>query len=166
MTDFFYPVLRDEKNLPFYVTGIGTSDDDNHIRRDEGSVYSRIVYCVRGEGRLVIDSEEFFVGQGQGFYLPKDFSYEYFPAKEIWELRWIDFDGREIPRLMEMLQFEKGRVFDISDSGAMGSIDTIFKKILFLLKTNYYYSGHKCSALLYQLLLELNRCVNLQNFHN
>ena len=37
------------------------------------------------------------------------------------------------------------------------------KKILYLMKTNYYYCGHQCSAYLYQFLIELHRVVNLQN---
>lgn len=45
----------------------------------------------------------------------------------------------------------------------LNSLDAIFKKMLYLMRTNYYYCGQQCSAHLYQFFIELNRVVNLQN---
>jgi len=61
------------------------------------------------------------------------------------------------------ISFPHWRVFEISNVSA---IDVLLKKMLHVLKTNYYYSGHQCSAMLYQFLLELNRYVNLQSSPN
>lgn len=163
MTEFSYPILGDEAMLPLYVIGIGSSDTEWHVKRNEGFPYYQVIYCVRGQGKLIIDGKEFVIEQGQGFYLPKDYPHEYYPTQEIWETHWITYEGREAPELMKILSFENWRVFEISN---LSAIDAIFRKMLYLLKTNYYYSGHQCSAYLYQFLLELNRYVNLQSSPN
>lgn len=163
MTDFSYPILNDEVQLPLYVTGVGVIDTEWHVKREEGFPYYQIIYCVRGQGKLVIDGQEFVIEAGQGFYLPKDYPHEYYATQEIWETHWITFDGREVPELMKTISFPNWRVYDISNVSA---VDAILKKMLYILKTNYYYSGHQCSSMLYQFLLELNRYVNLQSSPN
>lgn len=163
MTDFSYPILNDEVQLPLYVTGVGVIDTEWHVKREEGFPYYQIIYCVRGQGKLVIDGQEFVIEAGQGFYLPKDYPHEYYATQEIWETHWITFDGREVPELMKTISFPNWRVYDISN---LSAVDAILKKMLYILKTNYYYSGHQCSSMLYQFLLELNRYVNLQSSPN
>ncbi|MBQ8379005.1 MAG: AraC family transcriptional regulator [Oscillospiraceae bacterium] len=163
MTDFSYPILNDEVQLPFYVTGVGVIDTEWHVKREEGFPYYQVIYCVRGQGKLIIDGQEFVIEAGQGFYLPKDYPHEYYATQDIWETHWVTFDGREVPELMKTIDFPNWRVYDISNVSA---IDAILKKMLYLLKTNYYYSGHQCSAMMYQFLLELNRYVNLQSSPN
>lgn len=163
MTEFTYPILSDEILLPMYVVGIGSSDTEWHVKRDEGFPYYQMIYCVRGQGVLVIDNKQYVIEAGRGFYLPANYPHEYYPTEAIWETHWVTFDGKEIDDLLKVLQFQHWRVFDISNISA---VDAIFKKMLYLLKTNYYYSGHQCSAYLYQFLLEMNRYVNLQSSPN
>ena len=163
MTDFTYPILNDEVQLPFYVIGVGASDTEWHVKRDEGFPYYQFIYCVRGQGKLLVDGKEFIIEEGQGFYLPKDYPHEYFPTQEIWETHWVTFEGKAVPEFMNTIGFPNWRVFNISNVSA---IDVLLKKMLYVLKTNYYYSGHQCSAMLYQFLLELNRYVNLQSSPN
>lgn len=159
MTDFSYPILGEECKLPFYVVGIGGSDWQHKVRRDEGYPYYQMIYCMRGEGTLRVDGNEYIIAEGQGFYLPPNVPHEYFKNQEIWETHWITFDGREILNLLDVLGFSKAMTFKIADIMAL---DAIFKKILYILKTNYYYSGYQSSGLLYQLLLEINRLSNYQ----
>lgn len=160
MTDFYYPVLSDEYNLPMYVLGVGARDREWHFIRDEGYPNYQIIYCTRGQGVLKLGGEEYTINAGDAFYLPPRVPHEYYPVEDIWETHWITFDGREIPAVLEHIKLEKAKVFHIND---LNAVDAIFKKIVYLMKTNYYYCGHQCSAHLYQFLIELHRVVNLQN---
>lgn len=160
MTDFYYPVLNDEVNLPLYVLGIGARDREFHFIREEGYPNHQIIYCVRGSGVLVLEGEEYPINAGDAFYLPPNVPHEYYPTEEIWETHWITFEGREVESVMEYIKLEKAKVFHIHD---LNSLDAIFKKMLYLMRTNYYYCGQQCSAHLYQFFIELNRVVNLQN---
>ena len=160
MTDFYYPVLNEEIKLPMYILGIGARDREFHFIRDDGYPNHQIIYCVRGSGTLIVGGEKHSIKQGDGFYLPPAAPHEYFPDEDIWETHWIAFEGREIPHMIEYIKFDGPKVFRISDVNAL---DAVFKKMLYLMKTNYYYAGQQCSALLYQFFIELNRVVNLQN---
>lgn len=160
MTDYFYPVLSDEINLPLYVLGVGARDREFHFIREEGYPNHQIVYCIRGGGVLKFNNQEFQICAGDAFYLPPKIPHEYYPTEEIWETHWLTFEGREVRELLKYIKLDTPKVFKIHDVTA---IDAIFKKILYLMKTNYYYSGHQCSAHLYQFFIELNRVVNLHN---
>lgn len=163
MTDFSYPILNDEVHLPFFVTGIGSIDTEWHVKRDEGYIYNQIIYCVRGQGKLILDGEEYVIEAGQGYYLPKGVPHEYYATQDIWENHWISFDGFAIDELMKTIQFEKARVFSISN---LSAIEAEFKKILSVSKTTYFYNGYQCSSMLYNFLLEIHRYVNLQSSAN
>ena len=152
MTDYYYPVLSDETSLPLYVLGIGARDREFHFVREDGYPNHQIIYCTRGQGHIIFD--------GHAFYLPPSVPHEYYPVGDIWETHWITFEGREAIEILKHIKLEKAKVFHINDINA---VDAIFKKILYLMKTNYYYCGHQCSAYLYQFLIELHRVVNLQN---
>lgn len=160
MTDYYYPVLKDEVNLPMYINGIGARDTEFHFIREDGYPNHQIIYCVRGSGVLKVDGAEHEINAGDGFYLPPNVPHEYYPTDEIWETHWITFEGREIPNIMQYVKLEKARVFRIHD---INSLDAIFKKMLYLMRTNYYYGGQQCSAYLYQFFIEFNRVVNMQN---
>ncbi len=160
MTDYYYPVLKDEVNLPMYINGIGARDTEFHFIREDGYPNHQIIYCVRGSGMLKVGGDEYEINAGDGFYLPPNVPHEYYPTDEIWETHWITFEGREIPNIMQYVKLEKARVFRIHD---INSLDAIFKKMLYLMRTNYYYGGQQCSAYLYQFFIEFNRVVNMQN---
>lgn len=160
MTDYFYPVLGDEVNLPMYVLGVGARDREFHFIRGDGYPNHQIVYCIRGGGVLKLGGQEYPIRSGDAFYLPPYMPHEYYPTEEFWETHWLTFEGREIKPVLDYIKLDKAKVFHIHD---LNAVDAIFKKILYLMKTNYYYGGHQCSAHLYQFFIELNRVVNLQN---
>lgn len=159
MTDYYYPVLSDETSLPLYVLGIGARDREFHFVREDGYPNHQIIYCTRGQGHVIFDGHEYDIKPGDAFYLPPSVPHEYYPVGDIWETHWITFEGREAIEMLKHIKLEKAKVFHINDINA---VDAIFKKILYLMKTNYYYCGHQCSAYLYQFLIELHRVVNLQ----
>ena len=159
MTDYCYPVLGDEVGLPMYLLGAGARDQEFHFIREEGYPNYQIIYCVRGSGVLRLDGVDTPICEGDAFYLPPNVSHEYFPTDEIWETHWVTFDGRECQAVLDFIGLDKAMAFKIHDVNA---VDAIFKKILYLMKTNYYYSGFQCSAHLYQFLIELNRVMKMQ----
>ena len=159
MTDYCYPVVGEESGLPMYLLGAGARDQEFHFIREDGYPNYQIIYCVRGSGVLKLDGVETPIREGDGFYLPPNVPHEYYPTEDIWETHWITFDGRECKAVLDFIGLDKAKPIRIHD---INSIDAIFKKILYLMKTNYYYSGCQCSAHLYQFLIELNRVMNVQ----
>ena len=160
MTDFYYPVLGDEVSLPLFVLGAGARDREWHFIREEGYPGYQLIYCTRGEGILKLNNTEYNVKTGDAMYLPPDIPHEYYPTGDVWETHWIAFSGKDVPIMLEHLKLDKAKVIHIND---LTGLEAIFKKMLYLMKTNYYYCGHECSGYLYQFLIELHRVTNLQN---
>lgn len=163
MTDFHYPVLGDEVGLPIYVLGAGARDREGHFVRGGGYPNYQIIYCTRGAGILKVDGGEYSVKAGDVMYLPPNVPHEYYPVEDIWETHWMTFDGRETEATLRHIKLEKACVVHIND---LSSLEVIFKRILYLMKTNYYYCGFECSALIYSFLIEFNRLVNLHDGGN
>ena len=160
MTDYCYPVLGDEVYLPMYVLGVGGRDTEFHFIRNEGYPNHQIVYCVRGGGMLKLEGHSYPIMAGDAFYLPPHVPHEYYPTEEIWETHWLTFEGREVKPMLDYIKLDRAKVFHIHD---LNAVEPIFKKILYLMKTNYFYGGQQSSAYLYNFFIELNRVVNLQN---
>lgn len=159
MNDFSYSILSTETELPFYVVGVGSIDREYHVKRDEGYPYHQLIYTTRGSGVLILGGESFDISAGMGYYIPKNVPHEYYTENDVWENHWLVFDGYGVEGILKTIRFGQQRVFAISD---LSVLETIFKKMLYVLKSNGFYSGYQCSSLLYQFLLELNRYVNLQ----
>ena len=153
-------MLGDEVSLPLFVLGAGARDREWHFIREDGYPGYQIIYCTRGAGVLKIADGEFPVKAGDAMYLPPNVPHEYYPVEDIWETHWIAFSGRDAQYTLEHIKLDKAKVVHISD---LSGVEAIFKKILYLLKTNYYYAGHECSMHLYQFLIELHRVTNMQN---
>lgn len=160
MTDNYYPVQGDEVELPFYLLGAGARDREEHFVREDGYPGYQIVCCVKGAGILKTAEGEFPVRAGDLMFLPPDVPHEYYPTEEIWETHWLAFAGRDARQTLEHIKLDRAKVVHVSD---MSGLNAIFKKMMYLLKTNYYYSGHECSMHLYQFLIELHRVTNLRS---
>lgn len=163
MTDFHYPVLGDEVGLPIYVLGAGARDREGHFVREGGYPNHQIIYCTRGSGVLKVDGCEYSVGAGDVMYLPPNVPHEYYPVEDIWETHWMTFDGRETAATLRHIRLDRAKVVHIND---LNTLEAIFKRILYLMKTNYYYCGFECSSLIYSFLIELNRLANMHDGEN
>ena len=54
-----YPVIGDEKNLPFYVVGLGLESWQFPIKRADGYEYPQIFLSRSGEGEVIINGEKY-----------------------------------------------------------------------------------------------------------
>lgn len=155
MGNFIFPVIGDEKDLPVFIHGIGVSSPEYHFKRDNGSPFDQVIYTSNGEGELIIGEKKFSVPKGWGFYLPAKLPHEYYAkGSNIWETKWVIYSGKSCADLMTSLGFEQGGVFKI---GNYDVVDTMFMKLLRYAKSSAYFDGFQGSALLYSLLVSLNR---------
>ncbi len=67
MTDYYYPVLNDEINLPMYILGIGARDTEFHFIREDGYPNHQIICCVRGSGHLEVEGQSYEIRQETDF---------------------------------------------------------------------------------------------------
>ena len=47
-----YPVLGNETRLPFYLSGIGRTEPEFHVKRDKGLTSHQFLFTAKGSGVL------------------------------------------------------------------------------------------------------------------
>lgn len=159
MTDLHCPVLGDEVGLPIYVLIAGTRDKEGHCVCKDGYPNHQIIYCTSGSGVLKVADDEYLVEAGDVMYIPSNVPHEYYPTETIWELHWLVFDGKDVGSIMQHCKLVKAKLVHIND---LSSLETIFKKILYSMRTNYYCGGFDRSSLMYSFLIELSKLMYLQ----
>lgn len=155
MNSFIYPYTEQVKNLPVFLTGIGGTEYQGYTRRtSESCCWEQIMYCTGGSGCLEYDGKTFDINSGDIFYIPRVKTYEYFPYRKKWEVRWIVFDGSDIEGLMKALGLDVPTVVHAED---LSVFQKLFDKIFITLKTDKIYGNYLCSELTYRFLMELRR---------
>lgn len=153
MEYIIYPLIHEEKQLPFYVTCIGETDLQCPISRRSGFPDAQMIFCTGGSGKLIISGEEHEISDGGAFFLPADIPHEYMPNDEIWATHFVAFSGYSAELLLRQLGFDRARVFHTGGSDMNG----IFRRMLNALRADKVYGGLTASALLYEFLIEAHR---------
>ena len=156
MTDSVYPVITKEKSLPFYLTGIGITNPEYHIKRDTGLTSHQFLLTKSGAGVLKLEQNVLILKPGDILYLPPHFSHEYFPQNGDWQTFWLVFRGENIDSLMKNLGFEKPLFYSFIENNFQ-TVESSFLR-LFKLSKNHY-EGEKCSLLLYDHILLIRKLI-------
>lgn len=153
MVEAVYPIIGKEKILPFYLTGIGISNPEYHVKREKGLISHQFLYTRRGTGKLVVKGHSYFQKKGSLFYLPPALPHEYYPENGEWETCWVVFRGEGLTDMMQGLGFTSEMIGEIS---RLDSIEHIFHK-LYHAANDSVYGKESCSALIYEYILEARR---------
>ena len=102
-----YPVIGDEKNLPFYVVGLGLESWQFPIKRADGYEYPQIFLSRSGEGEVIINGETTKIPPDTVFYIPPFCPHEYHALSDAWYLDWIAFSGSQVIPLLEQWKLNK-----------------------------------------------------------
>lgn len=156
MNQSIYPISGSERDLPVYVFGIGFNDWQFDVVRKEGYPHHQIIYCTRGQGRLIFDGREYTISQNMCFFLPANYPHEYYTIGDLWETHWIAFNGFAADEILQKLDFTEPCVFILQD---LYSLENIFQKIYSTLKSDKLYGTFTSSGLTYDFLLEFHRLV-------
>ena len=149
MSFSIYPVITNEMNLPFYLTGIGVTDPEYDIIRENGLMSHQFLFTLEGCGILEIGGKTFKLKKNSCFYVSTGIPHCYKPENGNWKTAWIVFRGNNLYENMNSLGFGEYMVKDSVNSKKM--ID-IFDKI-YSEANNNYYDKSRVSLLLYQLIL-------------
>lgn len=153
MSKVIYPVIGNERLLPFYLTGIGVSSSEYHIKRDGGLVSHQLLFTKSGRGTLLVGGGEYPQEAGSCFYLAPSVPHEYFPDGGAWETCWIVFRGVNLQDTMQSMGFDG---FLCRRLEATDTLQKLFGKI-YIAAQNNFDGGYICSRLIYEYILEAKR---------
>lgn len=156
MWKMIFPIITEEdEKLPFYVTSIGSQENQHRIQRPAGYPYYHLLYCSSGKGNLLIDGKKFSICENTGFFFQPNIPHEYFPEMEPWTTWWITFDGFAVKELLSLSGLGRYDVFNISE---MDKLHRHFRDILTVTSSTLSARCYDASLMLYKFLLELKSC--------
>lgn len=149
-----YPLINEERELPFVVKGIGSQLKQCHIERKEGYQLHQIIFCKKGKGVLKLHNKEYELIEGSYFYLRPNEPHEYYKITEFWSTDWILFTGDHIDNVLSLLGFETSKIGYFHSNP---NIKSLFQNIMTTLKSIDFLRDLNSSQLLYKLFIELYR---------
>lgn len=154
-----YPYSPETELLPFYLTGIGASRYQRAIDRPSGYFWHQILYCAEGSGALIYDGIEKEIKSGDFFLLPKNYPHKYINKENIWNIRWIAFDGYACDRVFEKFKMQKPIIIH-ADGAQRIYMENIIEKMYISETSDILYCEAACSGLVYEYILSLSRLMD------
>ena len=158
-----YPYNPQVKQLPFYLTGIGGSEYQCHIKRPEGYFWHQLFYSAKGQGCLCYDQVTISLTEGHFFFLPANYPHEYYPKNGNWDVRWVAFDGFACSQVLQELSLTRPAYVHLEDCSAL---EKIYNRLFVTQKTDHVHGDFTCSGLLYEYLLAFHKQVIDQSLSN
>ncbi|MBQ9947946.1 MAG: AraC family transcriptional regulator [Oscillospiraceae bacterium] len=153
----FYPYNTDVRKLPVHLTGIGGSEYQCHIVRNEGYHWHQILYCAEGNGILKYDNITVSIGEGDFFFLPAGYPHEYYTENSRWDVRWVTFDGYACAHILSQFSMTAPIIIRPQESPAL---QKLFTKMLTAVKTDRIYGDYACSSYMYAYIIEFHRLMD------
>lgn len=150
---YIYPYAEKTESLPVCLRGIGGTEYQGYVREDTDSCWYKIIFCIRGRGRLNYGSESCEITRGDILLMPRGFPHEYYPIDRKWTVRWVVFDGCGIEDTLTQLGLNRPIVFK---ECSLKAVIGLFDEMLVALRADRINGVFRCSGLCYQLILELH----------
>ncbi len=152
-----YPYNPEARTLPFFLFGIGGSEYQERVNRPDGYNWDQILFCAAGSGTLEYDEKEVKIGAGDYFFLPKNKPHAYYPNEELWDVRWIAFEGSICDDILVRFGMTVPIVITPADETTM---ERIFDKMVISQENDILYCDYTCSGLVYDYLIEFHRLMD------
>lgn len=148
-----YPVLARQTGFPVYLSGIGVTDPEYHVVREQGLISHQILFTLEGEGRIHVDGKTFTAGPGSLFYVAGRVVHEYYPVQEHWKTCWLVFRGEHLADMMTRLGFPDYMFRKLS---SLDEITRLFGRILGAAREPLH-AEERCSVLVYEYIMAVRR---------
>lgn len=152
-----FPVISIEKELPFYVIGVGIECWQFPIERPSGYQYPQIFVSRKGEGILTVNGKKLRLPENTAFYIPAGMPHSYRAAEKDWYVDWMCFSGYEALALIKKWGLTN---FAKLGNPLADTMHEIMQKAYYELKGDKIYGSSVASGLLYTLMLELRQGVD------
>lgn len=155
-----FPIITNEaKKLPFYVTGVGSLENQHPALRPDGLLDYQILYTTAGRGYLQVDNQKFDIGPNMGFYFESGVPHEYYAIEEPWTTWWVTFKGYALDKLQLISEYGRHSVFHVYD---MDRINLLHYNIHASAISAGLFAANDASCHLYRFLLEMSSCTGTE----
>ncbi len=152
-----YPYNAEVRKLPFHLTGIGGSEYQYHITRNEGYDWHQILYSASGRGILKYDNSEVIVEEGDFFFLPAGYPHEYHTEGGAWDVRWVAFDGYACAHILSQFSMTAPIIIKPRNNS---TLPKLYSKMYTMQKTDRAYGDYSCSGYIYAYIIEFHKLMD------
>lgn len=152
-----YPYNPEARTLPFFLFGIGGSKYQGHVSRPDGYGWDQILFCAAGSGTLEYDKRKVKINAGDYFFLPRNIPHTYYPDGELWDVRWVAFEGSVCDEILERFGMTVPIVIAAPEETTM---EKTFDRMVISQENDSLYCDHTCSGLVYDYLIEFHRLMD------
>lgn len=149
-----YPNLGSEKNLPFYIVGIGVDCWQFPVERHNGYEYPQLFVTREGEGEIFFEGRRVKLVPNSVFYLPPNRPHEYQALTHSWYVDWVCFDGSQALNMLDEWHLNRFMYFLNCDAERMHEL---MDKTYYTIKSDRKHGNYYASAQLYDMLLEYRK---------
>jgi len=153
----YYPEIGRESALPVYLTGIGTDYLQQSVSRPT-LTDPQLLISVSGTGVVTVGEKTFDLPAGTGFYLGCGVDYHYRPAGSgEWRVDWVTFRVSSAELSGILFGGQSCARLNVSRPELMHNT---FRQLFDTMSLDREYGGFTASALLYSVLIEMNRSIS------
>ncbi len=154
--NYAFSVLTElEKQLPFYLVGVGYCYEQEEISRPFGYPYYQWIHVMEGRGVVTLgDRKERPVEAGEGMMIFPGDSHAYRALDNPWIVCWFTFGGYHIKNLLDTFKITGTDLYTLSHRE---DLDAQVEKGLHLLSSGHSLSFLESSHLVYAFLTDLYR---------
>ena len=157
INDSIYPYNPEVKKLPVHLTGIGGSEYQYHLIRNEGYLWHQILLSAGGNGILKFDNTVIPINEGDLFFLPAGYPHEYYTENDSWDVRWVAFDGYASAHILSQFGMTAPIVIRPQD---ISILQKLYSKMYTIQKTDKVYGDFYCSGYIYAYIIEFHRLMD------
>lgn len=153
-----YPDVSGIQYLPIFLAGVGGTDNQTKVAREEGLNWHQIIRCGSGEGVIVVDGTPTVLRENDFVLIPAGYPYEYHPTVEPWITNWVVFGGEACPALLKDLGLDRPTVVSITDNTVPQGL---FKSIYVNVNSGTVFGQEVASGYVYELILWFKQTILL-----
>lgn len=147
---YSYPPAMNAEKLPYYLYSIGLHDVQPLVVRPDGHRHDQFFYNTKGSGTLIVNNHKYDLPEKCCFFIPARLPHEYYPAGDIWDIRWFVPCGDSLPLLYDTIGLHFG-IFPLKDAS---HLDTLLNKMRSELMFNDINGNIFASAYINEFILE------------
>lgn len=111
----FWSINDYEKELPFYLIGVGCAYEQMPKKRTHGIPFYNWIQCEAGEGEVVLEEQTFRIDKGQGLFVLPHTRVHYYPLREPWMVDWVSFNGSQVEPFLNLAGVRSCQVIEVSN---------------------------------------------------
>lgn len=107
----------------------------HHYReREEGGEENILIYCMEGEGTIVVEGEKYHLRDHEAFTIPAGERHEYYASEENpWSIFWVHFKGENVA----YYPLSGKQIIELNSQAGESRIITLFDILFRVLRRNY-----------------------------